>query len=75
MVKCPGKDRGGICMHSNQPGVGDCYSIAGGETIQVIGMGTHGIVIEYNDGRAELIDRPDWLRLHPRKEASCSTTE
>lgn len=55
-------------MLSTQPSVGDCFSLSSGERIEVIGFGTKGIIIEYLDGRAELLDGPDWQRLRPQKE-------
>ncbi len=50
-------------MPSVQPSVGDCFSLASGERVEIIGCGTKGVVIEYNDGRAELLDQPAWQRM------------
>ena len=59
-------------MLSAQPSVGDYFSLSSGERIEVIGYGTGGIVIEYHDGRAELIDQPGWQRMQPQIENSVS---
>ena len=53
-------------MQSVQQSVGDSFSLANGEHFEVIGCGTQGIVIEYNDGRAELLDQPAWQRMQAR---------
>lgn len=53
-------------MQSVQPSVGDYFSLANGEHFEVIGCGTRGIIIEYNDGRAELLDQPAWQRMQAR---------
>jgi len=59
-------------MLSTQPNIGDYFSLSSGERIEVIGYGTGGIVIEYHDGRAELIDQPGWQRLQPKIESPIS---
>ena len=59
-------------MLSAQPSIGDYFNLSSGERIEVIGYGTGGIVIEYRDGRAELIDQPGWQRLQPQIENSVS---
>lgn len=55
-------------MLSTQPRIGDHFSLTSGERIEVIGFGTGGIVIEYLDGRAELIDQPGWQHLLSQRE-------
>ena len=57
-------------MLSTQPSVGDRFNLANGESIEVIGFGTNGIIVEYHDGRAELIEKPDWPHLLQRTELS-----
>lgn len=47
-------------MVSQQPVVGSRYDISPGEHMEVIAIGTHGIVIEYTDGRVELVDGAHW---------------
>ncbi len=43
-----------------RPSVGACYLTAEGERVEVIGLGTNGIIIEYEDGRSELVDPESW---------------
>lgn len=52
-------------MQHRQPCIGDLYNTHTGEAIEVIGVGTGGIVIEYADGRAELVDNVRWQQLNP----------
>lgn len=52
-------------MQHRQPCIGDLYNTRAGEAIEVIGLGTGGIVIEYADGRAELVDNIRWQQLNP----------
>lgn len=47
-------------MASQQPVVGSRYDIAPGEHMEVIAVGTRGIVVEYTDGRVELVDGEHW---------------
>lgn len=47
-------------MASQQPVVGTRYDIAPGEHMEVIAIGTRGIVVEYTDGRVELVDGDHW---------------
>lgn len=35
-----------------------------GDTFTVIGRGTQGIIIEYSDGRVELISPSQWANMH-----------
>lgn len=42
------------------PAIGDRYVDSTGESFEVIGLGTGGVVVEYFDGRAELIDLQRW---------------
>lgn len=57
-------------MQSVQPCVGDYFSLANGERVEIIGCGTGGVVIEYNDGRAELLDQPAWQRMQAQLEGN-----
>jgi hypothetical protein len=43
--------------------VGDWYTNEDGLSLKVIGSGTHGVVVEYIDGSAELIDLQTWIDL------------
>lgn len=45
------------------PAVDGRYTTSQGDTFVVIGMGTKGIVVEYRDGRVELISRDRWDNL------------
>lgn len=53
----------GAIMIDAQPSIGDLYSTRSGEEVEVIGFGTGGIVVEYADGRAELLDTSAWQQL------------
>lgn len=48
-------------LYSQMPSIDSRFSNTNGEHFTVIGTGTKGIVIEYQDGRVELIAKPDWL--------------
>ena len=50
-------------MGSIRPVVGTHYDTQQGETIEVIAVGTRGIVVEYIDGRVELLDLDFWQTL------------
>ena len=54
---------GGVIMGSMRPIVGTHYDTQPGETIEVIAVGTRGIVVEYIDGRVELLDLDCWQNL------------
>ena len=43
--------------------VGNWYTNEDGLSLKVIGTGTKGVVVEYVDGSAELIDRTTWQDL------------
>lgn len=43
--------------------IGSWYTNEDGLSLKVIGMGTKGVVVEYVDGSAELIDRSTWRDL------------
>jgi hypothetical protein len=45
------------------PSIDKKYKTKRGEDIIVIGHGTRGIVIEYTDGRVELVSQQDWAQL------------
>lgn len=47
-------------MAAHQPVIGTRYDIAPGEHMEVIAIGTRGIVVEYTDGRVELVDGDHW---------------
>lgn len=47
-------------MAAHQPVIGTRYNIAPGEHMEVIAIGTRGIVVEYTDGRVELVDGEHW---------------
>ncbi|MGD8999533.1 MAG: hypothetical protein PVF75_03890 [Granulosicoccaceae bacterium] len=53
-------------MQHAQPSIGGLYSTRSGEEVEVIGLGTGGIVVEYADGRVELLDAMAWQQLNPR---------
>ena len=50
-------------MGSIRPTVGSHYDTQPGETIEVIAVGTNGIVVEYTDGRVELLAPDCWQSL------------
>ncbi len=39
------------------------YSNRSGIALKVIGLGTHGIIVEYLSGNVELLDRQSWEDL------------
>ncbi len=41
------------------PSIDNHYTVKG-EDLTVIGSGTNGIVVEYHDGRVELIPKESW---------------
>lgn len=45
------------------PVVGEHYATLQGEEFLVIGYGTNGIIVEYLDGSAELMDQHTWESL------------
>lgn len=47
-------------MAGQRPVVGTRYDIAPGEHMEVIAIGTRGIVVEYTDGRVELVEGDRW---------------
>jgi len=61
---------GGLDMGSMRPVVGTHYDTQPGETIEVIAVGTRGIVVEYIDGRVELLDLDCWQTLHQNQNSS-----
>ncbi len=44
------------------PSIDTAYTNPEGESFVVIGRGTRGIVVEYRDGRVELIPFHDWRK-------------
>lgn len=52
-------------MHVNiLPVVNSEYETTQGDTFVVIGRGTQGIIIEYSDGRVELITPSEWSNMN-----------
>ncbi len=45
------------------PTVNTEYETPQGETFTVIGRGTQGIIIEYCDGRVELVSHTQWANM------------
>jgi len=60
-------------MGEKFPIIGSRYTNDSGDAFEVIGMGTQGIIVEYIDGRAELIDHQTWDRLRFDLELGSST--
>lgn len=58
-----------ITREDAEPRVGDWYINEDGLSLKVIGNGTHGVVVEYIDGSAELIDRQTWIDLDMELES------
>ncbi len=48
--------------------VGRWYANEDGLSLRIIGTGTGGVVVEYVDGSAELIDRQTWRDLDMEAE-------
>ena len=57
-------------MTGTPPTVGVQYTSAQGDRFEVIGFGTRGVVVERNDGSAELIDAQTWQQLQMQVAAS-----
>ena len=53
------------------PSIGSCFISDQGETFEVIGRGTRGVVVQYADGRAELIDMQTWETLDINPHHKC----
>ena len=51
-----------------QPAIDSRYVTQFGESFVVISMGTGGVVVEYIDGRVELISLQQWSHLGPVAE-------
>jgi len=47
-------------MLERHPKVGTWYMDPKGNSFEVIGFGTNGVVVEYPDGKTELIDKETW---------------
>lgn len=62
-------------MGSIRPIVGTHYDTQPGETIEVIAVGTRGIVVEYIDGRVELLDLDCWKTLRQGKNQSLAINQ
>lgn len=60
-------------MAGQRPVVGTRYDIAPGEHMEVIAIGTRGIVVEYTDGRVELVEGDRW-QLRQREVTRRSAT-
>lgn len=52
-----------MATHESSLAVGSWYTNEDGLSLKVIGTGTRGVVVEYLDGSAELIDRTTWQDL------------
>ena len=51
-------------MHVQElPVVDSCFTTSHGETFVVIGRGTKGIIVEYIDGRVELLSLSQWFDI------------
>lgn len=50
-------------MGSIKPIIGTHYDTKPGESMEVIAVGTRGVVVEYVDGRVELLDPDCWKSL------------
>ena len=50
-------------MGSLRPVIGQSYDTAPGESMEVIAVGTNGIIVEYTDGRVELLAGKDWQAM------------
>jgi len=53
---------------SAMPSIDNNYTVKG-EHLTVIGRGTNGIIVEYHDGRVELISKESW-RIMPIKHST-----
>jgi len=60
----------GAKMGCIKPIVGKYYDTEPGESIQVIAIGTRGIVVEYIDGRVELLNMKYWQSLKQNSRSS-----
>ncbi|MDH5228743.1 MAG: hypothetical protein OEZ58_13565 [Gammaproteobacteria bacterium] len=45
------------------PNIDAYYTNSQGEAFMVIGRGTRGIIIEYSDGRVELVSMERWRKM------------
>ncbi|MDX1811518.1 MAG: hypothetical protein R3240_06195 [Gammaproteobacteria bacterium] len=45
------------------PVIDACFQTAKGDTFVVIGRGTKGIIVEYVDGRVELLSPSEWADI------------
>jgi len=45
------------------PIVDSCFTTSQGETFVVIGRGTQGVIVEYIDGRVELLSLSQWANI------------
>jgi hypothetical protein len=52
------------------PIVGGRYSTQYGEYVEVIGFGTGGVVVEYRDGSAKLVDPQTWQSSYSEIETT-----
>jgi len=50
-------------MQHTQPKIGQWYKDITGKSFEVISYGTAGVVIEYDNGQAELIEQNRWDSL------------
>ncbi|MDH5544051.1 MAG: hypothetical protein OEZ43_00570 [Gammaproteobacteria bacterium] len=50
-------------LSSHRPDINSQYTSPEGEQVTVIGTGTNGIVVEFQDGRVQLLATPEWESL------------
>lgn len=61
-------DDKGTDMQNIQPKIGQWYKDITGKSFEVISYGTAGVIIEYDDGQAELIEQNKWDSLQLENE-------
>ena len=61
-------------MGSIRPVIGTHYNTGSGGSAEVIAVGTRGIVVEYKDGRVELIDNENWQVLQQGNSAQVTNS-
>ncbi|MDH5435219.1 MAG: hypothetical protein OEX83_00530 [Gammaproteobacteria bacterium] len=55
-------------MQNHQPKIGHWYKDITGKSFEVISYGTAGVIIEYRNGQAELIEQFKWDSLQLENE-------
>ena len=56
-------------LSSHRPDINGQYTNPEGEQFTVIGTGTNGIIIEFQDGRVQLLAAPEWESLGIQRSA------